>query len=137
VEVSVPEDPLSPDWLGRVTAAFETRYADLHGRSLPGMPLEVVDWRFAFSALQPTDLWWWTAPSRQEVSPRSRRAYFGDSGGWVDAEVHRRESLQPGDRFCGPAVVVETESTIVVPPQADCEVDALGNVVIVTRGSKQ
>ncbi len=46
-----------------------------------------------------------------------RDAWFPETG-WADTAVYSRYSLAAGDRFSGPAVVEERESTLVVPPAA-------------------
>ncbi|TDC87074.1 hydantoinase/oxoprolinase family protein [Nonomuraea deserti] len=43
-----------------------------------------------------------------------RRAYFPETGGFVEVPVHTRSSMGAGLR--GPAVIEDAESTIVVPP---------------------
>jgi N-methylhydantoinase A len=61
-----------------------------------------------------------------------RRVWF--EGGWLDTPVYRREGLQPGVRFDGPAIVEQLDSTTVIEPGDRVEVDALGNLVIAVRG---
>ena len=45
-------------------------------------------------------------------------------------EVLLRDSLSPGDRIGGPAVIAEYSSTILVPPFTTAEVDHLGNLIL-------
>jgi len=44
--------------------------------------------------------------------------------------IIRRDKLQNGNRFTGPAILIEYSSTIVVPPFATARVDAFGNVIL-------
>lgn len=54
----------------------------------------------------------------------------------VTARILDRKRLRPGNRFRGPAVVVEYSSTTVVPPFARGRVDPWGNLVLrIVKGS--
>ncbi len=46
------------------------------------------------------------------------------------ATIFRRDNLLAGNRFQGPAIVVEYSSTIVIPPFASAQVDTYGNIII-------
>jgi N-methylhydantoinase A len=59
---------------------------------------------------------------------KHKRIYFG--GEWVDGLVYQRDQLRPGDRFHGPAVVVEYSATTFLPPGASAQVDAFSNLVV-------
>lgn len=45
--------------------------------------------------------------------PRTRRAWIGDK--WLDVDVYNRADLSPGDRFSGPAIVEQPDTTTLVP----------------------
>jgi N-methylhydantoinase A len=54
---------------------------------------------------------------------------------WFDGRSHptplyERTRLAPGTRFRGPAIVTEYSSTTVVPPDFDCRVDGILNLVL-------
>jgi N-methylhydantoinase A len=51
----------------------------------------------------------------------------------VEAAVYDRYRLAPGDRFRGPAVVEERESTMVIGPGSEATVDRVGNLVVEVR----
>jgi N-methylhydantoinase A len=69
-------------------------------------------------------------PRRGETG-RDRQVWF--AGGWRDTPVHRRETLMPGTRFVGPAIVEQLDTTVVIEPGQTVEVDAIGNLVIDVR----
>ena len=56
--------------------------------------------------------------------------YFGGIGRETSAPVYDRYLLSPGDRFSGPAIVEERESTFVIGPGAEAAVDELANLVV-------
>jgi N-methylhydantoinase A len=58
----------------------------------------------------------------------SRSVVF--EGERLETTVIDRDRLLAGNRFAGPAVVVEYSSTLLIPPFASVSVDAFGNLVI-------
>ncbi len=68
-----------------------------------------------------------------ERSPANREARF--HGGTAEpAKVRRWESLNPGDRIAGPALVNGSTLTCPVPPGWQLQVDDYGNAVLSRRG---
>ena len=53
-----------------------------------------------------------------------------DDGRTVDTPRYDRLQLKAGHRVSGPAVLIQHNSTILVPPEYDCEVSAHGNLLI-------
>lgn len=60
---------------------------------------------------------------------RRRRAWF-EGPGWVDAEVHRFESLPPGEAVCGPALVESSFTTVVLHTGSRAERRPSGSLAI-------
>ena len=48
--------------------------------------------------------------------------------------VYRRELLEPGNLFQGPALVVQLDSTTVMPPGWSARVDPWGNLILTPDG---
>ena len=59
----------------------------------------------------------------------ARRAYFGPRSGEREARVLRRSDLV-GKSLAGPLIVEEFDTTVVVPPGWQAEVDGYGNIVL-------
>ncbi len=55
---------------------------------------------------------------------------FFSSGVWHDAQIYARANLQPGQRFSGPALIIEDHQTIVVEPGWGVVVTALDHIVL-------
>jgi N-methylhydantoinase A len=132
VTVALPDGVLTAGDLVRIGAAFESAYEALYGRKGPDVALEVINWRLVASGPQPD-----TKPSLPrhaaagaEARKGSRKAYFPECGGYVEATVYDRYLLQPGMSFAGPAIVEERESTLVIGARAQAQVDAQLNVVV-------
>jgi N-methylhydantoinase A len=67
---------------------------------------------------------------RTDARKGSRRAYFPESSGFVEADVYDRYAFQPGVEFTGPAIVEERESTLIVGPRGRARVDKNLNVIV-------
>jgi N-methylhydantoinase A len=70
-----------------------------------------------------------TGDGTRAVQP-SRRVFLDPVHGEVDCPIYAREKLGAGDRFCGPAIVEEWDSTTVVLRGQSLEVDRYGNLII-------
>ncbi|WP_349357703.1 hydantoinase B/oxoprolinase family protein [Stappia sp.] len=62
-------------------------------------------------------------------APRETGEIFAD-GDWHDAGFFDRESLKPGNRVKGPALIIEPHQTIVVEPGWEAEITAKDHVVL-------
>jgi N-methylhydantoinase A len=51
-------------------------------------------------------------------------------GKTLETPIYDRSSLRPGNRFDGPAIVVEASTTTVVPPDYQALVDPYGNLML-------
>jgi N-methylhydantoinase A len=59
----------------------------------------------------------------------TRRAYFGPQFGERESRILRRSDHQP-HTLTGPLIVEEFDTTVVVPPHWQAEVDGYGNIVL-------
>jgi N-methylhydantoinase A len=65
------------------------------------------------------------------VAPIGTREVFDPAtGATAAAALYDRKSLRPGMGFPGPALVVEDETTTVVPPGFTAWVNALGQIIL-------
>lgn len=60
----------------------------------------------------------------------TREAYFEEAGEYVETDVYSRDQLGRDTNFSGPAIVEQMDSTIVLPPNSEAEVDEIGNLII-------
>jgi N-methylhydantoinase A len=58
----------------------------------------------------------------------TRDVRFAGEGEPVQTPVFRRDALPAGTRFTGPALVDQLDSTVLVPPGVECEVDEWLNI---------
>jgi len=129
--VPVPAGPLDAAALGRVRASFDEIYAARYGYAQPAEPVEVVTWKLSAIGGAPrvTLAKAATSPVAGGLKGR-RRAYFPETGGWIDCPIYDRYKLAAGLEIAGPAIVEERESTSVLPPGAVATVDEYANLVV-------
>ena len=128
--------------------AFDAEYARLYGRTIPGQEREVLSWTLTVTARRPA------SPSSSSPSslappassggtgravggdpesappPSTRRLFDPALADYAAAAVHRREHLAPDDGLAGPVVIVEDQTTTVVPEGFRATVNPFGYLVL-------
>ncbi|HLG70746.1 MAG TPA: hydantoinase/oxoprolinase family protein [Chloroflexota bacterium] len=122
--------------LDDVRRRFEASYMQRYSHDPRNQPVEVVSIRLAAHGIRPrANLARFAIPNPADSSPSAqndtvRDVYFKQSGGFVSTPVYRRESLQPGTRLQGPAVIEEPSSTTIVEPGDELEVNEYGHLLL-------
>ncbi|MFM9887035.1 MAG: hypothetical protein ACKVQT_28740, partial [Burkholderiales bacterium] len=110
---------------------FEAAYHAQYGFNPTHVPVEIVSWRVTARGPQ--------VPFHAAAHPLEKP---GPAKGtrpvhlWRAHEavpVFDRAALGAGQRFDGPAIIEERETTIVIPPDWQAEVDRFGCIVAVPR----
>jgi N-methylhydantoinase A len=129
--VPVPAGRLDGAALARVRASFDEIYAARYGYAQAAELVEVVTWKLSAigGASRVTLAKAATSPGAGVTKGR-RRAYFPETGGWVDCPIYDRYQLAAGMQIAGPAIVEERESTSVLPPGAVATVDEYANLIV-------
>ena len=73
--------------------------------------------------------------TEQASAPDSTAALLADAqgvfaGGATAARLCDRDKLRTGNRIAGPAIVLQMDTTLVMPPGWAGEVDAYGNLLL-------
>jgi N-methylhydantoinase A len=118
-----------------IRGAFETAYAATYGRLLDSIAMRVMNLRVAVVGRRPRfDLSLLAPDSEATVAAAQRgtRPVYVD-GAWHDATIVDRLALPAGATIEGPAVLEQSDTTILIEPGLVGDVDAYGNVLIVER----
>lgn len=103
---------------------FEQVYQQLYGRTIPGMAVEILSWTLSLSAGHGADVLQRTAPHQPRQTPSTdTSATLFDQGRQMDTPIVFRGQMVPGEERSGPLLVVEEQTTTVVP--ADFSVTVL------------
>lgn len=132
LEIALPDRAMRPSDVIHLTQAFEKAYARQFSRPVPGMQIEILNWSVHIST-----------QSEQIPDPRpepdarvidcaeTRQIYCDVDGLQTQASFVYRNSLAPGDRLYGPALVVEPQTTTFVAADFTLNVDASGNLILI------
>jgi N-methylhydantoinase A len=120
-----------------VLESFEREYRRIFGLTIPDVPVEIVTWRLsAFAAAEPVDPGPIAAGSGA-VAASERPVVFARGNDAVTTPVYRRAELGAGDRFDGPAIVEERETTAVIRPGWSVEVAPDGSLVATFAATRE
>ncbi|XP_069771231.1 5-oxoprolinase isoform X2 [Narcine bancroftii] len=120
---------------GDFRAAFTSRYMKEFGFVIPERPIMVDNVRVRGCGksaiglerrIQSSGV---TAPIETEV-----KCYFDD--GYVDTAVYLQEELSYGHTICGPAIIIDKNSTILIEPDCEAEITQYGDMLITVGSGK-
>ena len=113
-----------------IAAAFETAYRRAYGRSLDGMPVRVLNLRYARIGMRPKfDLAVLAPVGGAMPAPLGAQAVY-HAGQWWDAARYERLALPVDAEVAGPAILEQPDTTIWIEPGFIGRVDRLGNLLI-------
>ena len=134
LKIPLPAGDLVEASLAGVWEAFHRTHAAEYGHAFVKSPIEIVNVRVTGIGRTPK-LEMLKAP--QGGSLEAARIRVGPSVFRVDGQLrsfdtsfYQRPRLPVGESFAGPAIVLQRDSTTLVPPRASAEVDAIGNIII-------
>jgi N-methylhydantoinase A len=111
---------------------FEEAYSRLYSRHIPGVEIEILSWVVAIAAPAEGELALAVETKATEPTPRARRQVFDPaSGEFHDAPIYWRTDLSPGSRIRGPAVIAEDDTSTVISPLFDAEIDRFGYIELI------
>jgi N-methylhydantoinase A len=115
------------------------RFHDEHERAFSyrrdGAAVEIYQLELQAIGVTPKpDLARHDAPPSELPAPQALRDVRFD-GVAISTPVYRREDLAAGVRFTGPVVIDQLDSTTLVPPGVDAEVDAWLNIILHVGGA--
>ncbi len=132
ITVAVPVGTVGPETLEQTIAAFHDEHQRLYTYASPELPVEIVNLRV--SARGPA---WPFTPrpladsQRVTIVPTDMRSvYFPALEGFTDCPVYDYAALSPGTQLTGPAILIQTLTTIVIEPNHRAHMDAYGNIVM-------
>jgi N-methylhydantoinase A len=127
------EQAINPD-AATFTARFEEDYAKLFGRTVAGLDIEITVW--SVNATTPPKA---VAPMvdydlTAAAPAQGRRSLFDPAkGAFVEAQVVERNAMQTGQITIGPAIIVENETTIIVPSSRNAIRASDGCIDVMTK----
>jgi N-methylhydantoinase A len=117
-----------------LVAAFRREHERRYGYSYPAREVELVTLRLRATVKSPqASIGIADIVRANQASIAAERAPVFFDGRKITATIYDRDSLEPGKKYSGPAVVTEYSATTVVPPRNQFWVDQAGNLFIQIR----
>jgi N-methylhydantoinase A len=137
ITVPLPAEALHGEDDAILKSAFEAEYQRLYGRLIENLDIEVLTWSLTVSTDPPKIAPLPKTAERAAPEPAGMRHVRDPVAGSVPTALYDRAALAPGHYLEGPALVVEEETTTVVPVGFDLRVDGLGYLELSRRKSDQ
>lgn len=134
LKVRFPLGEITQEALADVWRRFHESHAKEYGHAFEQSPVEIVNLRVTaighmpkLSELRPPE-----SGSLEEAHVRDASCSFRLNGSLdaFDTPIYRRDRLPQGTVMNGPAIIVQKDSTTVIPPTASASIDGRGNIVI-------
>ncbi len=124
----VPLSDAFEQWTGKcLMEAFLERYRATYGGLLRRSNVKLVNLRTVVVGKRET-VHFSSEPAVEHHKPRRRPVTFVE--GAFETAVVSRAALQPSERWDGPVIVEQQDTTTVVPPSAVVEVHATGSLIV-------
>jgi N-methylhydantoinase A len=131
--VPVPARPVDAAALHEIAKGFHDRHLHTYGHDNRSEPVQIVSVRVtAIGATAPLAIRDSVARAGTDAVKTKRQLWFRDSG-LTDATIYDRKRMPAGFAVAGPAVIESLESTILVPPGWQAEMNADGFVLLTRR----
>ena len=134
LRVAFPDGPVDEAALAGVWQAFERQHRTEYGHVFADSPIEIVNIRLTGAALMPKI--GRPAPigtgALDEAKLRVGLCSFRIDGGLArfDTPYYRRDAIPAGNPIAGPAVVVQRDTTTVVPPGWTAVAESNRNLIL-------
>jgi N-methylhydantoinase A len=134
LKIAFPDGKIDAEGIAQVWRDFHAAHLKEYGHCFEASPIEIVNVGVSGIGEMPK-LRASRAPeggSLQKSKIRTGRCLFRVGGELKPFETafHQRNLLPVGERFAGPAIILQKDSTTVVPPNASAIVDPAGNIII-------
>lgn len=134
LRVPLPDGPIDAAAMERIWQAFHAAHAREYGHAFHDNPIEIVNMRLVGTGALPK-LESLSAPETGSVEAaliRVKPSVFRTEAGLeaFDTAVYRRDGLSSGAEFAGPAILLQKDSTTVVPPGARARLHPSGSLII-------
>ncbi len=129
IPVGLPEGTLPPDAAAALRRSFDAAYARFYDRPVPGSDVEVMSYAVSVATVAAAVAE--PAPVRRPAAaPRTQAVRDPATGAVADWLVYDRDTLAPGVRIAGPAIIAEDETSTLVGAAWHATMDDRGILVL-------
>lgn len=135
IPVTLPNRNYADADKAMIEELFRERYAQFFGRAIEGSEIEFVTWSIKAQDEQ-------FEPSKVALDHRGtpveaetrRNVFDPEKGAYLPTGIIPRNTLRPGERLSGPAIIVESETSIIVTSPFDAVVQNDGAILLIKKG---
>ncbi|WP_336812907.1 hydantoinase/oxoprolinase family protein [Bosea sp. MMO-172] len=131
--IDVPDGPITPATITALAEGFAAAHKRLYGFVAEGEPVQLVTYRVEAVGLVPKAAFRPepdAGPDASHAVIGSREVWFPEAGGFVACPIYDRDKLKSGNRFAGPAIVEQMDSTTVLLPGMTATVEPYLNLIL-------
>jgi len=121
--------------IAAIAEAFHRRHEEVYDHADREAPVQIINLRLVIAGESPKPRFTREPETVGAARPSGRARVFLE-GIERDVSVFERSTLGPGQRFRGPAVVMQSDCTTCIPGGCQARVDAYRNLIL-TRGGAQ
>ncbi|WP_206524649.1 hydantoinase/oxoprolinase family protein [Devosia sp. 1566] len=140
LKIAFPGGAITQAGLNETFEAFHRAHAAEYGHAFKASPIEIVNLRVSGIGRMPKidKLRAPASGSLEEALVRTVPSVFRVGGELktFDTPVYRRTALPVGQAFEGPAIILQKDSTTVMPPATSAVVEASGSIIITLGEAK-
>ncbi len=134
ISVPLPQRALTGKDAAKLRAQYESRYETQFGLRIADVPVEFLTWSVSVSTRPEKERRKSKTVRASRPSPKGKRTVFDPvSGSSKPIPAYLRKDLAPGTQFAGPALVVEPQTTTLVPRGWRCSVLPAGHLFLETK----
>ncbi len=131
ISVPLPDGGLTADAAKSLRADYEARYERQFGLRIADVPVEFLTWSVSVSTIPEEENFKDRTMKNSTPPPGKKRQVFDPLAGHAEAiPVHTRNTLKPGTRMDGPALIMEPQTTTLVSRGWQCRVTAAGHLFL-------
>jgi N-methylhydantoinase A len=128
------ETPLEAAWIesgdiASIAQAFHRQHERLYDYCDPAAAVQLINARVVITAPNPKPQFP-NRPVHAHEPAAEKMITVSYDGTQHQAGLYRREALEPGATFQGPAVVMQSDTTTCIPHGFTCRVDGYGNLLL-------
>ena len=131
--IDVPDGPITSATITALAEGFAAAHKRLYGFVAEGEAVQLVTYRVEAVGLVPKAAFRLepdAGPDASHAVIGSREVWFPEAGGFVACPIYDRDKLRSGNRFTGPAIVEQMDSTTVLLPGMTATVEPYLNLIL-------
>ncbi|WP_328811416.1 hydantoinase/oxoprolinase family protein [Rhodococcus sp. NBC_00294] len=137
LRVQAPDGEIDDVWVKTTAEAFHEAHGRTYSQRFDDKPVQLINVRVTGVGAVPhvriADIEKGTADASAAIKTTARALFWKDDTAkpeWVETPVYERSILLAGNRFDGPAIVEQFDSTTIVGMNQHATVDAVGHIII-------